>query len=58
MIYYRILQELILMVSCDFQEVQKLVMLVSSKNCIVHGYVFAYLGLRSGRDAPGIFWDF
>jgi hypothetical protein len=56
--YLRIFQGVYLMISCDLRNGQKLVMLVSSKNCTGHGYVLAYLGLRSGIDVPGIFWDF
>ena len=56
--YLRIFQVVKLKISCDFQSRQKLVMLVSSRSCTGHGYVFAYYGLRSGGDVPGIFWDF
>ena len=56
--YLRIFQGIYLMISCDFQNGQKLARLVSSNICTVHAHVFAYLGLRSGRDVPGLFWDF
>ena len=58
MIYLRIFQGFKLIISCDFQKMQKLARSISSKGCTVHVHVFAYLGFWDGREVPGIFWEF